>query len=529
MSSKDYWENRKAQRMWEHMQKAEDTADEIAKLYYSSSKYLNSNINEIFDRYAAKHKLSKYEAKKLLNSLTDPTSFSEMLVKLKASTSTEEKNELIKVLEAPAYRSRINRLEQMQKEIDVMMSKIYQQEKDFNTVNYIDISHDAYYKSMYDIQVFTGYGFSFNQMNPQTVDKLLNSTWKGTNYSERIWNNTQALAKDIKEELLMSMITGKAEKEVAEDIAIKYCTAASNARRLVRTESNYIAEELEAQSYEECGAKKYRFIATLDLRTSELCRDLDNKEFLLSKRRPGENCPPMHPWCRSTTSIHIDESVLKKLKRRARDPETGKTYLVSADTKYKDWLEDQQDKHGVDDIEVFRKKVVNRNSDRKQHKQYMESSIHDYVPKSIDNFQDLKYNNYEEFKLLKDRKSLYKRAIEKGTLPNYEVASTPQDKVQRYLLNSNHKEGKSKAYVFNKRLGYNYENWGMMSDEIFKELARCPADNKRSTKYGVKYDVPMVLQGKNKKSLKIKTTWQINKGSSIPRLVTATFYKKKKG
>lgn len=405
MKHSDYWEGRKAQRMWEHMQRAEDTADDISKLYLHASRYLNHEINGIFDRYAAKHKLSKLEAKQLLNSLEDPTDFQAMLNRLKAGVSSDEKEELIKMLEAPAYRSRINRLEKLQSDIDVMMKSIYQQEKDFNTVNYINVAHDAYYKSIYDIQSFTGYGFSFNQLNPVTVDRLLHSKWSGMNYSDRIWNNTQAVAKEVKEQLLMAMITGKTEKEIADEIANKYSTASIYARRLIRTESCYIAEELEAQSYEECGAKKYIYLATLDLKTSEDCRELDGKTFLLKKRKVGVNCPPMHPWCRSTTIIGITDDVLKGLHRRARDPETGENYLVSGNTSYKKWFADQEKKYGADTMKTFQDKVQNLNADKRQLKKYTDVLGEDNVPKSIEAFQEMKYNDNKEYGLLKD---LYK-------------------------------------------------------------------------------------------------------------------------
>lgn len=528
-NNNSYWEKRKAQRMWEYMQSAENTAAEIAKVYYHSSQYINHQLSNIFNRYAAKHKLTKYEAKKLLNSLEDPTSYSEMLVKLKTGVNTDEKSELIKMLETPAYRVRIRRLEELQNEIDVMVKSIYAQEKDFSTLNYINTSYDAYYKSIYDIQNFTGYAFGFDQLNITNVDQVLNSRWSGLNYSDRIWNNTQALANGLKEQLLIGMLTGKTESEMAKELANKFSTSAFNARRLIRTESNYIAEELEAQSYEECGAKKYIFLATLDLKTSEVCREHDLKKYLLKERKVGVNCPPMHVWCRSTTIIELDQTTLDGLKRRARDPDTGKSYLLDNNLSYKDWLKEQEDKYGVDSINVMQKKIKNLSIDKKQFEQYHNSSVSELIPKTVDGFQDLKYNNSEKFSSIKDRKTLYNRALRVGKLPNYQIASTPQSKVQKYLLNSNHIEGKHKANVFNKRLGYHYENWDKMANEIFKEVAKCPADNKRETKHGTKYDVPMILSGIKGKSLKIKSTWQIDRGSNIPRLITTTFYKKKKG
>ena len=45
----------------------------------------------------------------------------------------------------------------------------------------------------------------------------------------------------------------------------------------------------------------------------------------------------MHPWCRSTTIAIIGEKMLEGMKRRARDPVTGKTYLVPASMNYREW------------------------------------------------------------------------------------------------------------------------------------------------------------------------------------------------
>ena len=82
---------------------------------------------------------------------------------------------------------------------------------------------------------------------------------------------------------------------------------------------------MEMQSYEAAGIETYIYVATLDLRTSEVCRELDGKRFPVSKQEPGKNCPPMHPWCRSTTICDVSPEELAQMKRRARDPNTGKT------------------------------------------------------------------------------------------------------------------------------------------------------------------------------------------------------------
>lgn len=137
--------------------------------------------------------------------------------------------------------------------------------------------------------------------------------------------------------MLLGLLTGKTEEEMAMELTNKYATGAFEARRLVRTESNFISGQMQRQAYEECDAEQYDFIAVLDLKTSKVCRELDGQTFYTKDMQPGVNCNPMHPFCRSTTAIHLDEDVLAGLQRRARNPVTGKNEMVPANMNYREW------------------------------------------------------------------------------------------------------------------------------------------------------------------------------------------------
>lgn len=336
--NEQYWKNRVAQRMWEYMQSAEETADEAAKLYQKAAAYLNQEIDGIFEKYMTKHNLSEREAYDLLNQMTDRASIQELLQKLQNGAKDTEKEQLIQKLEAPAYRARIERLEQIQSQLDQIMRNVYQQELTLSTSHYAALAEEAYYKSIFDIQQRSGYGFSFAKVDQKMIDRLLKSKWSGKNYSTRIWNNTGALAQTLKEELLVSLVTGRTERETAAIIMQKFAQGSSQARRLIRTESSYITGQMDLQSYDECGIEKYVYLATLDLRTcQEDCAPLDGKIFPVKDANPGVNMPPMHPWCRCTTISYFSDEILRNLRRRARDPVTGKTYTVPGDMTYKQW------------------------------------------------------------------------------------------------------------------------------------------------------------------------------------------------
>ena len=205
---------------------------------------------------------------------------------------------------------------------------------------------DSYYKSIYDIQQDNGLAFSFSKLSEKQIDHVLKSKWSGVNYSSRIWSNTNELARNVKEELLLNLMTGRSNEEAAKAIQGCFNTGMMEARRLIRTESCYIVNEMEAQSFEECGIDKYMYVATLDKKTSKECREHDSKVYLVKNRKAGVNFPPLHPWCRSTTIAYLGDDILADMERRARNDDTGETYTVPATTSYQEWFDGLVEKDG---------------------------------------------------------------------------------------------------------------------------------------------------------------------------------------
>lgn len=390
MKSDAYWKHRQVQDVFHVFQKAEDTADQISKIYLKTSRYLSLQADGIFEKYKAKHGLSEAEARRLINTLQSQASLDELLRKLRNDKQNQSGQDLLSQLEAPAYQARIEHFRQMQNQLDLIMQNVYQQERDFNTSFYTDLANEAYYRSIYNIQQRADAAFSFSHVSAKTIDKVVNSRWSGENYSERIWGNTHSLSEALKEELLINFVTGRTNRDASQIIANKFGQGASISRRLVRTESNYVSTEMNFQAYKECGVEKYQYLATLDLRTSLICRDLDGKIFSVSKRQTGTNCPPMHPWCRSTTISVMDESCIVKMQRSAIDPATGKRIKVPRSMSYWEWY----DKYvkGKPEVELEEKKIKNRSSDRVQHQNYRKLLGTD-VPKKLDDFQNMKYND----------------------------------------------------------------------------------------------------------------------------------------
>ena len=405
----DYWEKRAAWDMYERMVDAEDTANLVARIYRSASAQIVFSAQDIFEKYMTKYKLSKTEAWRFLNSIQDKDSIQKLLLELKNKDSGKNKQELLKELEAPAYRARIERLQGLLQQVDTVMQNVYQQEQQFDTSFFEQLAENAYYRTIYNAQRKTGLGFSFSHVDQKQIDRVLRMNWSGKHYSKRIWKNTDDLAKTVKDELLVSLLTGRTDRETAAVITEKFGGGAIKARRLIRTESCFFSGELTAQAYEECGIKKYRYVAILDLRTSKICRELDGKVFLVPQRQAGKNYPPMHPWCRSTTISDIDDETLSRMTRAAYNPETGCTEKVPANMTYDEWY--QKYVKGNTKAEAQEKAVKNASSDRKQFDKYREILGKD-MPKYFADFQEMKYNSPEEWELLRT----YARSVKNGMI-----------------------------------------------------------------------------------------------------------------
>jgi phage head morphogenesis protein, SPP1 gp7 family len=321
------------------MDKAEKQADQFDKVYQEAKTYLDKEVNKIFDKFQRDYGLSQVDAKQVLKNMKDKKDLNELRKVLEARPNDPNIQRLLADLDSPAYSFRMKRLERLNNDLDHIRESIYHSEKTGSDAFYSDLMKDSYYKATFDLQQQTGLAYGFSGLPESEIKHLQSFSWvgDGSTYSTDIWKNTGKLTSSIKDELLMSLMTGRDTRETAQAIAERFNVGQNDARRLVRTESAFFHNQMELLSYEEADIEKYIFVAVLDKRTSRICQEHDNQVYDRDKATPGVNYPPLHPWCRSTTVGYDEDADYSKLKRRARNPETGKVEYVPADMTYKEW------------------------------------------------------------------------------------------------------------------------------------------------------------------------------------------------
>ncbi|AIG43853.1 TPA: minor capsid protein [Streptococcus suis] len=384
--------------MVQEMDKAEQTAKQLDEIHKLASRHITSKIDQIFESYRRDHGLTEDEARRVLDNVKNLSDIRELKLALQNTTDSEEIRQLLILLDLAPYASRIERYEALQREVDNLPTRLYKAENEASRAFYDEFIPDAYYHSVFDLQQQSGVAFAFNRIDPEEIRAIQQTPWLGANYSERIWGNTQALASELQKQLAVSLLTGRSAHETAEVIEAQFGKGSQNARRLIRTETSYFHAEMEAKAYEEADVEYYRFLATLDLRTSSICREHDGKIYKVSERITGKNYPPMHPWCRSDTIASDDSEWLAKATRSARDPVTGKTIQVPANMTYKDWYEKYvKPKYKADNLDIW--KIERANNQYEKYK----SILGDKAPKSLEDYIDLKYNDKEGYGQLQDQ------------------------------------------------------------------------------------------------------------------------------
>jgi SPP1 gp7 family putative phage head morphogenesis protein len=319
-----YWDERAVRRLTDAEKQSDAYIKRIQKMYDQANRNIQRDIEDIYRNYSKATGMDVQSLKELLTASETDKLWAEM--KRKGLDKYVKGN----------YKARISRLEKMQAQIYAKAKEIYPKEALQHTMCYEGVVNSSYYKAIYDAQMGTGFDFAFSHIDDNMVTALLNEPWSGANYSARIWGNTDILAESLSEIIGGALLSGQSIEKTSRQIRERFGVAKHYAERLVRTETNHFNNEADAMAYEEMDVDKYVFLATLDTRTSTKCQEMDNQVIPLAEREVGKNFPPLHPNCRSKTRAYMGEEIEKTLKRRARNPITGKTEVID-NMSYEEW------------------------------------------------------------------------------------------------------------------------------------------------------------------------------------------------
>lgn len=405
----EYWKRRAISREAESKQEGKGLAEEIFAEYEKAVKDINDKIYGFYGKYGGKYGMNMEQAMKTINKEEYREwrkSLEEYVAEIEREVNEETARRLRAELDARSYNSQITRLNALKEQIGASIDSLSAKYQAKMTDGLKGIFEEAMAKKAFDM-FEKGFKptmeFREKVFDENLVKEVLKYPWSGADYSERIWKNTSNLAYTIKEELAQGLIKGTSCPQMAKRVAERMGQSFKVSERLIETETSRIHGEAHFKVYEAADIEEYEFVAEKELTTCSVCGSLDGQHFKITERQVGVNCHPMHPNCHCVTIEY--------------DPEEEQDYINSGleykkRQTYTEWWEEQKKQYGEERMNNEHKKVHNKATDKEQYDRYRDILGKENMPKSLAEFQEMKYNKKEEWNLFKD----YSNSVKSGEL-----------------------------------------------------------------------------------------------------------------
>lgn len=248
MKNSEYWEKRIANNTWKTYNSLEEKNRALLEMYQEAS----LNISDELYRVAEKMK-----------------------------TSTPMLSDMHK----------FNRLTKLQKNIENIIGELGEEVQKF----YINNATEGFKETYKNIRVSLG-DLKFTEPPKKLMEQLLRKQWEGSNFSTRLWKNTQVLVTNLNDILTNGLIQGKTITEMAIQLNNAMNTGFNICHRLVRSETMHYLNESSLRAYIDSGVKKVQLWAAVDERTCPRCGVKHGNPYII------KDAPvlPLHANCRCT-------------------------------------------------------------------------------------------------------------------------------------------------------------------------------------------------------------------------------------
>ena len=350
--SNNYWIDRFTAEENRINELSKEQVKEAKRQYDIALKNVNQKIYEFYAKYAKDNNISMYEAKQRFNKkeLKEFKMSLSEYVRKGQSLNISPNDNIVKELKNASSRVHIERLEALKIEIKAEIDLLSKTMENNLDKHLREVYRDTYYRSVYNIQKGLDKFSNIEKLNPELIESLVYKPWTkdNTNWSKRIWGNDSKLVNTLHTNLTQNIITGKPLKEVINTIAERFNVEKNIASRLIMTESAAYHSKAKERCMKDLGCEKYEVIATLDDRTSSICRSMDGKVFDMKDYQVGVTASPFHANCRTVTAPYYDK-IDGDINLRASRTKDDDYELVDVKD-YQDWYDNYVEKNNKSSI-----------------------------------------------------------------------------------------------------------------------------------------------------------------------------------
>lgn len=317
-----YWRERLDNEMVRRIKDEEIFRKELNKLYRSTQRTVENEINAFLGRYAGREGISITEARKRVT-LMDVEAFADKAARyVKEKNFSPEANAELKIYNLAM---RMSRAELLNYHIDLELVALndgqYKLMKKYIEDGFVD-------------EIIRQSGI-LGETTPsmetiRTLGKaVLNVPFEGATWSENIWKKQDLLRLDIARLMSDTMMRGKNATTIVPELRQRFEVSEYEATRLAVTEQARVQTEGALLVFKEYGYDKFNLVP--EPSACRLCKEVaDDNPFLVKDMMIGENAPPIHPHCHCVVVPAVDEEKLNELFRKYENLKDAKILIDEA-------------------------------------------------------------------------------------------------------------------------------------------------------------------------------------------------------
>lgn len=303
------YSSKRQKELWDNLEKDEaKLIEKLTQFYKEESHKLGKEIAEYFARYG---KDNVIEYRSLLTRLS---SADRKLLYERFDDFIEKYPQYKHLTDVRKSVYKLTRLEGLNESIKLQQLEIGAKEVDRLHDYLVDLYGDTYYE-MADSM---GFGRTMLSFDKESAELLINKKWtQQKDYSDRIWENKSKLISYLTNDFKTSIIRGDSFNRVVKQMSERFVNRSrADIKRIVRTEGTRINNEAMMKTFDDSKLyDEYEYVAVIDRKTSDVCKDLDGEIFKLKDREVGINFPPMHVNCRSSFSMVIPDDYVDRYEK----------------------------------------------------------------------------------------------------------------------------------------------------------------------------------------------------------------------
>lgn len=280
-----------------------DLYEKITRDYEKALRSIAKDINAWYAQFAD---ITLVEARKLLNAYELEQFKDEIRGYLEKKGLRDE---WVAFLESLLKRTRISRIDAMSVRFQQQVEETHSALEELFITFALAAYFTQYYHVTFEIQRALNAIKQISALDREKILALINKAWAsdGKNWRERVESDRIKTANELNKEFTVAIIRGDDVEKMVESVSRRMIVSRNNAGRLIMTELAAIRSSADEAVYHAYGVKKYQLIATLDRRTSKICRFMHLSVFPVSSFERGVTAPPFHPHCRTVTVPLINE------------------------------------------------------------------------------------------------------------------------------------------------------------------------------------------------------------------------------